>query len=212
MEALPYRRGFLVALDDYTKAKEQMFAATDTDDAPWTVVKSNDKRRGRLNAMRFVLASVDYADKDDGVVGIPDPLIVGRAASVYELGEQRRRVATKEWPVVDPSVTTRFHRGRRRIGAPSSRREAQRLSGDQIVDRVFLVDTKDHRLCPGGKPAGIHRVARELSRNHFESDGSDAGTSSRNTDTVSPSDVRRHLTSSQPASGVVAAMLPSPPW
>ncbi len=74
--------------DDYTKAKEQMFAATDTDNAPWTVVKSNDKRRGRLNAMRFVLASIDYADKDDDIVGTPDPLIVGRAASVYELGER----------------------------------------------------------------------------------------------------------------------------
>ena len=87
VEALPDRRGFLSHWDDYTKAKERMFAATDTENAPWTVVKSNDKRRGRLNAMRFVLASIDYADKDYDVVGTPDPLIVGRAASVYELGE-----------------------------------------------------------------------------------------------------------------------------
>ena len=73
--------------DDYTAAKEHMFAATDTEDAPWTVVKSNDKRRGRLNAMRYLLSAVAYQDKDHDVVGRPDPLIVGRPASVFELGE-----------------------------------------------------------------------------------------------------------------------------
>lgn len=65
--------------DDYTAAKEAMFEATDTDDAPWVVVRSNDKKRARINAMRYVLAKADYADKDDEVVGEPDPLIVGRA-------------------------------------------------------------------------------------------------------------------------------------
>ncbi|MFI5509022.1 polyphosphate kinase 2 [Mycobacterium sp. NPDC051804] len=65
--------------EDYTAAKEEMFAATDTDYAPWIVVKSNDKKRARLNAMRYLLAKFDYDDKDDEVVGEPDPLIVGRA-------------------------------------------------------------------------------------------------------------------------------------
>jgi polyphosphate kinase 2 len=65
--------------DEYTRAKEQMFVATDTDYAPWIVVKSNDKKRGRLNAMRFLLSKFDYDDKDPDVVGEPDPLIVGRA-------------------------------------------------------------------------------------------------------------------------------------
>ena len=65
--------------DDYTAAKEEMFGATDTDIAPWIVVKSNDKKRARINAMRFLLAKFDYDDKDDEVVGDPDPLIVGRA-------------------------------------------------------------------------------------------------------------------------------------
>lgn len=65
--------------DDYTAAKEAMFDATDTDIAPWTVVRSNDKKRARINAMRYVLANVDYDDKDHEVVGEPDPLIVGRA-------------------------------------------------------------------------------------------------------------------------------------
>lgn len=65
--------------DDYTTAKERMFEATDTDDAPWIVVRSNDKKRARINAMRYLLSKVDYDDKDDEVVGEPDPLIVGRA-------------------------------------------------------------------------------------------------------------------------------------
>jgi polyphosphate kinase 2 len=65
--------------DEYTAAKEEMFAATDTDHAPWIMVKSNDKKRARINAMRYVLAGFDYDDKDPDVVGEPDPLIVGRA-------------------------------------------------------------------------------------------------------------------------------------
>ena len=65
--------------DDYTEAKEEMFDATDTDVAPWIVVKSNDKKRARINAMRHLLAKCDYDDKDHEVVGEPDPLIVGRA-------------------------------------------------------------------------------------------------------------------------------------
>jgi polyphosphate kinase 2 len=65
--------------DDYTAARNRMFASTDSDLAPWTVVKSNDKRRGRLNAIRHVLAAIDYEGKDLDVVGVPDPLIVGRA-------------------------------------------------------------------------------------------------------------------------------------
>src|ERR1700760_2566398 len=65
--------------DNYTEAKEEMFCATDTDIAPWIVVKSNDKKRARINAMRHLLAKFDYDDKDHEVVGEPDPLIVGRA-------------------------------------------------------------------------------------------------------------------------------------
>lgn len=64
---------------DYTDAKEEMFLATDTDAAPWIVVKSNDKKRGRINAMRFLLSQYDYDDKDADAVGEPDPLLVGRA-------------------------------------------------------------------------------------------------------------------------------------
>ncbi|MFI1509341.1 polyphosphate kinase 2 [Streptomyces sp. NPDC020597] len=74
--------------DEYTTAKVEMFRATDTDHAPWTVVKSNDKRRGRLEAMRSLLHRVDYAAKDADAVGRPDPLVVGAAATLLEPGEE----------------------------------------------------------------------------------------------------------------------------
>ena len=56
-----------------------MFAWTDTETAPWTVVKSNDKKRARINAMRHVLGKFDYDNKDREVVAVAGPLIVGRA-------------------------------------------------------------------------------------------------------------------------------------
>ncbi|CAN5228432.1 polyphosphate kinase 2 [soil metagenome] len=71
----------------YTEAKEAMFRKTDTAAAPWTVVKSNDKKRARLEAMRHVLSLFDYADKDASIVGRPDDKIVGSASTVYERGE-----------------------------------------------------------------------------------------------------------------------------
>ena len=64
--------------EDYTAAKEAMFLHTDTDHAPWTTIKSNDKKRARLNAMRHFLSQFEYEDKDHEVVGTPDPLIVRR--------------------------------------------------------------------------------------------------------------------------------------
>ena len=61
---------------DYTEAKEAMFFYTDTADAPWTIVKSDDKKRARLNCMRHFLARLDYEGKDHEAVGKPDPYIV----------------------------------------------------------------------------------------------------------------------------------------
>jgi polyphosphate kinase 2 len=69
---------------EYTQAKESMFFYTDTLDAPWTVIKSDDKRRARLNCMQHFLASLDYPDKDEHVVHGPDPLIVGTPSQVIE--------------------------------------------------------------------------------------------------------------------------------
>ncbi|GGR88461.1 hypothetical protein GCM10010252_29120 [Streptomyces aureoverticillatus] len=74
--------------DAYTAAKIDMFRATDTTHAPWTVVKTNDKRRGRLEAMRHLLYRCDYPAKDKDAVGSPDPLIVGAADTLLEPGEE----------------------------------------------------------------------------------------------------------------------------
>ena len=82
--------------DDYTQAKEAMFFYTDTPHAPWTVVKSNDKKRARLEAMRWVLSQFDYPNKDRKVVGTPDPLIVGSPSAVYDEGE----TPTGSFPIV----------------------------------------------------------------------------------------------------------------
>jgi polyphosphate kinase 2 len=72
--------------DDYTMAKEAMFLHTDTSDAPWTVIKSDCKKRARLNAMRFVLQRLAYAKRDPVLIGSVDPLIVGRPALVSTPG------------------------------------------------------------------------------------------------------------------------------
>lgn len=74
--------------DDYTQAKETMFQRTDIPAAPWTVVKSNDKRRARIAALRWVLSTLDYPTKDTDVVGTPDPLIIGPPRQVYEQSER----------------------------------------------------------------------------------------------------------------------------
>ena len=78
----PIDKASLDLWDDYTEAKEAMFFYTDTADAPWVIVKSDDKKRARLNCMRHFLSSVDYPGKNTEVVGTFDPLIVGRAAQV----------------------------------------------------------------------------------------------------------------------------------
>ena len=74
--------------DEYTKAKEAMFFETDTADAPWTVIKSDCKKRARINAMRYVLHKLPYTKRDLEQIGKLDPLLVGRAHVVYERGER----------------------------------------------------------------------------------------------------------------------------
>ncbi len=73
--------------DDYTEAKEATFFYTDTADAPWTVIKSDDKKRARINAMRFILDSLDYPNKNRDVAVAPDPYIVGSARNITEAEE-----------------------------------------------------------------------------------------------------------------------------
>ena len=83
----PVDRASIGKWDEYTDAKEAMFFYTDTADAPWTIVKSDDKKRARLNCMRHFLSSLPYAGKDAGVVGEPDPLIVGTSADALGGGD-----------------------------------------------------------------------------------------------------------------------------
>ena len=85
----PIDKASLDKWDDYTRAKEAMFFSTDTADAPWTVIKSDCKKRARLNAMRYVLHSLAYDKKNADNIGLVDPLLVGRAHVVYERGEER---------------------------------------------------------------------------------------------------------------------------
>ncbi len=73
--------------DDYTRAKEAMFFHTDTADLPWTVIKSDDKKRARLNAMRYILHSMPYGGKEAKRIGSVDELLVGRANIIHERGE-----------------------------------------------------------------------------------------------------------------------------
>jgi polyphosphate kinase 2 len=78
----PIDRASLDKWDEYTEAKEAMFFYTDTADAPWTVVKSDDKKRARLNCMQHFLSALAYPNKDRAIVTCPDPLIVGTTEHV----------------------------------------------------------------------------------------------------------------------------------
>ncbi|MFD9354623.1 polyphosphate kinase 2 [Streptomyces sp. NPDC060031] len=88
--------------DAYTTAKVDMFRATDTEHAPWTVVKSNDKRRARLEAIRSLLDRIDYDRKDTEAVGRPDQLIVGAADTLLEAGEES--TALSPTPLAGPPL------------------------------------------------------------------------------------------------------------
>lgn len=81
--------------DVYTEAKEAMFFYTDTADAPWTTIKSDDKKRARINAMLHILNSMPYPNKNLDVVCPPDPLLVGRATEIHEADEKVLKKAPK---------------------------------------------------------------------------------------------------------------------
>jgi polyphosphate kinase 2 (PPK2 family) len=81
-ELSPIGKASLDRWDDHTEAKEPMVFETDTADAPWTVVKPDDKTRARLKAMRHLVGSLDHRDNDAVVLQPPDPLIIARATQV----------------------------------------------------------------------------------------------------------------------------------
>jgi polyphosphate kinase 2 len=78
---------------EYTRAKEAMFFYTDTASCPWTIIKSDDKKRARLNCMRHFLSRLDYPDRDPNIATEPDPLIVGSPSQVI-----RKDVHLDAWP------------------------------------------------------------------------------------------------------------------
>jgi polyphosphate kinase 2 len=98
----PIDRASLDKWDAYTEAKEAMFFYTDTADAPWTVVKADDKKRARLNCMQHFLAAMPYPDRDRSVAIPPDPLIVGTTDHV--IGRDTR--------IIDKSTHPDLKRGR----------------------------------------------------------------------------------------------------
>ncbi len=71
--------------DEYTRAKETMFRHTDLPGAPWTVVKGNDKKRARLEVMRYILSLFEYSGKSLEIAIEPDPLIAWPASALPEL-------------------------------------------------------------------------------------------------------------------------------
>jgi polyphosphate kinase len=167
--------------DEYTKAKESMFFYTDLADAPWTVVKSNDKKRARLEAMRYVLSRVPYEDRDERVVARPDPLIVGPAPLLHESGERGLTAAQHApglgaglRPGVDAGLGAGCrpgHGSRCRPGPGSRRRPAHRQAGRavDVVDHAHVghrvIGRGDHRLAAqhrAGERAqltGVRRLA-----------------------------------------------------
>ncbi len=78
---------------EYTRAKEAMFFYTDTAASPWTIIKSDDKKRARLNCMQDFLSRLDYPDKNYDVVSSPDPLIVGSPSLII-----RKNAHLDDWP------------------------------------------------------------------------------------------------------------------
>ena len=92
----PIDKASLNKWDDYTLAKEAMFYNTDTAESPWIVIKSDDKKRARLGAMRYVLNKLPYTQKENKNVRAVDPLIVGRAGALYEKGEKEDLAVSDE--------------------------------------------------------------------------------------------------------------------
>lgn len=79
--------------DAYTQAKEDTFRLTDTDWAPWTIIKAEDRFRARINATRFILGELNYFEKNADIVRSPDPFIVSPSKLIFgvaETGRQKR--------------------------------------------------------------------------------------------------------------------------
>ena len=94
----PIDRASLDKRDEYTEAKEAILFYTDTADAPWTIIKSNDKKRVRLNCMQHFLSSLPYTDKDCSIITGADSLIVG--ASAHVIGSDKHIIGKTVHPAL----------------------------------------------------------------------------------------------------------------
>lgn len=83
--------------DDYTEAKEAMFFYTDTADAPWTIIKSSDKKRARIACMQHFLHSLEYPNQERHAMARPDPLIVGQSQHVIGNSKHILGPSLREW-------------------------------------------------------------------------------------------------------------------
>jgi polyphosphate kinase len=111
----PIDKASLDRWDEYTEAKEAMFFYTNTADAPWTVIKSNDKKRARIECMRHFLHHIDYPGKDPAIAIPPDPRVVGSAEQA--LGDDSRILGTAMHP--------KTRRTSAQAAAPASAESAQ---------------------------------------------------------------------------------------
>ncbi len=93
----PIDRASLDKWDQYTEAKEAMFFYTDTADAPWTIIKSSDKKRARIACMSHFLHSLNYPNKNTRLVRQPDPLIVGQSQHVINSSKHIFGPSLNEW-------------------------------------------------------------------------------------------------------------------
>lgn len=93
----PIDRASLDKWDQYTEAKEAMFFYTDTADAPWTIIKSSDKKRARIACMSHFLHSLNYPNKNTRLVRPPDPLIVGESQHVINNSKHIFGPSLNEW-------------------------------------------------------------------------------------------------------------------
>jgi polyphosphate kinase len=121
--------------DEYTKAKEAMFAHTDVPAAPWTVIRANDKKRARLEAMRYVLSLFDYDGKDPAVVGRVDPLITGGVGPLPAL------TAAESEPVLAPVSPSRIHAAALALPADLVESDPGRHAG---IERLGAADRDPH--------------------------------------------------------------------
>lgn len=72
---------------DYTAKRNLMLKETHAVATPWSIVRSNDKRRARLNVIRHILSNLDYTGKDKRAIGEIDPLVLGQGPDFLRLHE-----------------------------------------------------------------------------------------------------------------------------